>query len=208
MKLARTKQRLLTILKRNHDLTIDGIMDYFTISEIAVRKHIHELENQGLIKKESIKQRIGRPTYSYELTESGNRVFPNHYESLPVELLKDLEELQGKEAVYSLLEKRMEKELAFFQTEIKSEDFEQTVTKVAELQEKRGYMVELDQKADGSYEMKHFNCPIANIANAYQRVCENEHRIFNSIFSESNVSCKSCMTNGDHYCNWMIYKPK
>lgn len=207
MKIARTKQLILTLLKRNHEMTIDGFMEYFSISEIAIRKHIHELENQGLIKAYSRKQKIGRPRNYYELTESANRLFPNQYESLPVELLRDLEELQGEDAVLTLLEKRMQKELVFFQSEISSTNFDDKVARVAELQEKRGYMVEVEKKVDGSYEMKHFNCPIANIANAYEQVCKNEHKVFRKIFSDSYVDCSACMTSGDHYCNWVIHFP-
>ncbi|MEN2768358.1 helix-turn-helix transcriptional regulator [Ornithinibacillus xuwenensis] len=206
--MARTKQKLLTILKRNHVMTIEGMMEFFTISDIAVRKHIHELENQGLIRKNAIKKNIGRPAYEYELTQAGNRVFPNHYESLSVDLLKDLEELQGLDAVYSLLERRMEKEVDFFHSNNIPIDFDEKVAKVAELQEDRGYMVELEQKPDGSYEMRHFNCPIANLANAYQQVCKNEHKVFNAVFSDSYVNCVACMTSGDHYCNWTIRNPK
>lgn len=51
-----TKQRLLTILKKANDLTITEIMKHFTISEIAVRKQLHELVQQGFVKQQSHKQ--------------------------------------------------------------------------------------------------------------------------------------------------------
>ena len=54
-KLAKTKQKLLTLLKKERDMTIEDIMVHFTISEIAVRKHLRELEYDNYIKKESIK---------------------------------------------------------------------------------------------------------------------------------------------------------
>src|SRR5690625_4751948 len=122
-----TKQKLLNILKKDHRCTIKDIMVYFTISEIAVRKHIHELEQQGFIRKISNKQDIGRPFYMYELTDKGHKTFPNQYEKLPLELLRDLEDLQGTKMVDSLLEKRMERETSFFKQEIKTEDFDDKI---------------------------------------------------------------------------------
>src|SRR5699024_7223335 len=100
-----TKDRLIVILKRNKAITMDELMKFFTISEPAVRKHLHELENQELVKKSKHKQEIGRPYYTYELTNKGHGQFPNQYEQLPVELLQDLEELQGPESVKALLYK-------------------------------------------------------------------------------------------------------
>src|SRR5699024_11991911 len=105
-KLAKTKQKLLEVIKKSGRITYDEIMVHFTISEIAVRKHLHELEKDGLIKKESVKQKIGRPYHVYELTGEGHTLFPNQYKQLPLDLLKDLEVLQGREAVSDLLRQR------------------------------------------------------------------------------------------------------
>lgn len=203
-----TKQKLLNILKKDHRCTIKDIMVYFTISEIAVRKHIHELEQQGFIRKISNKQDIGRPFYMYELTDKGHKTFPNQYEKLPLELLRDLEDLQGTKMVDSLLEKRMEREASFFKQEIKTEDFDDKIAEVARIQDEKGYMVEYEKQEDGSYEMKNFNCPIINIASTYQKVCTNEKEVLKDIFQNSDVLSYSCITEGDHYCKWKITKPK
>ncbi|MFD2045156.1 helix-turn-helix transcriptional regulator [Ornithinibacillus salinisoli] len=207
MKRAPTRQKLLNILKKEHDLTIDGIMEYFTISEIAVRRHIHELENQGLIKRNTIKQKIGRPYYTYELTVEGHSTFPNQYDKLPVELLKDLEELQGSAAVNQLLIRRMEREKAYFEMEIKADNFDQRIAEVAKIQDEKGYMVEIEKTAEGHYEMKNYNCPISNIASCYKQVCDNEKHVFDELFAESEVIPRSCITNGDNFCKWIIRRP-
>lgn len=202
-----TKQKLLTILKKDHLLTIEEMMVYFTISEIAVRRHIHELVEQGFIHKVAVKQEIGRPFYRYELTKKGHATFPNQYEALPVELLRDLEELQGKEAVKELLEKRMDRERSFFEETIETDDFDKRVAKVAEIQDEKGYMVEYEKTENGDYEMKHFNCPISNIASAYRQVCKNEKSVFQDVFPGSEVTSHSCITGGDAYCKWLITNP-
>lgn len=46
-----TKQNPLHILKKEKEVTIDGIMEYFTITEVAVRKPsiIHTCITEGAI---------------------------------------------------------------------------------------------------------------------------------------------------------------
>jgi len=118
IKRASTKDKLLNILKKDHKSTIKEIMDYFTISEIAVRRHLNELEQQGFITREEVKQEISRPYYVYLLTEKGHQTFPNQYEQLPIELLQDLEAVQGKQAVTEVLAQRLQREKAYFNERI------------------------------------------------------------------------------------------
>ena len=119
-----TKQRLLTILKKANDLTITEIMEHFTISEIAVRKQLHELVQQGFVKQQSHKQKLGRPYLTYDLTQKGHETFPNQYKSIPVELLEDLEELHGPQAVRALLDKHGEREKAYMNNVIQEDDLD------------------------------------------------------------------------------------
>lgn len=76
---------------------------------MAVRKHIHRLEKDGLIRSEHHKQSIGRPIQRYCLTSKGNRLFPNNYESISVEFLKDIQAIHGDESINQLFKKREER---------------------------------------------------------------------------------------------------
>lgn len=208
MKGKTTKEKLLNILKRNKDITIEQIMEYFSISEAAIRKHLHELERQELIKKTAHKQQIGRPFYTYSLTKKGHGQFPNQYERLPVELLEDLEELQGPEVVEALLFKRMEREGDKLAEEMAGKSFEEKVYKLVELQNEAGYMLEVEKTADGDFLLTNFNCPIANIAFRYRQVCSNEKVMYNRVFDEADVVLEEHMAKGSHVCRWVIKAPE
>lgn len=205
---ASAKEKLLNVLKKDHESTIKDIMVYFTISEIAVRRHLRELEQQGFVKKEEVKQDIGRPYHVYLLTEKGHQTFPNQYEQLPLELLKDLEDIQGKQAVTDVLAKRMEREKELFREHIKSDDFDEKIAAVAEIQDEKGYMIEYKKTAKGDYEVTNYNCPILNIASSYRQLCSNEKKVLSEVFTHSDVISETCITRGDHYCKWIITKPK
>src|SRR5690625_3084373 len=105
-----TKDKILYILKKDNEISIKELMEYFTISEVAIRRHLNDLIREQFVKEKVVKQSIGRPYHLYSLTSKGHETFPNQYDQLPVELLKDLEDLHGEEVVNDVLKKRIERE--------------------------------------------------------------------------------------------------
>lgn len=203
-----TKDKILQILKKDNEISIRDLMEYFSISEVAVRRHLNDLLRQGFVKDREVKQEIGRPFHLYSLTKKGHGTFPNQYETLPVELLEDLENLHGKTAVNELLLKRKEREENALFLQLENGSFDEKIEKMIELQEKKGYMIEYEKKDDGGYEIKNFNCPIYNLATNYGQVCKNEKDMYRALFPKSEVIAHACMTKGQKYCYWKITKPE
>ncbi|HEY4602202.1 MAG TPA: metalloregulator ArsR/SmtB family transcription factor [Cerasibacillus sp.] len=203
------KQKILDTLKKQKDVSIDDLMIHFTISEIAVRKHLQQLEAEGFLRKRTHKQKIGRPYHTYQLTKKGHNLYPNHYEQLPVELLDDLKELAGEEMVHALLEKRLDREKNELEQQLTTDDIdlEKRIKEIAQIQNKRGYMVELENKASGEYVMTYYHCPIANVACDYHEMCRHEKKMYEDLFPGSQVETPAMITRGDHYCKWVIKPP-
>jgi len=203
-----TKEKILHILKKDSEIAIKDLMDYFSISEVAIRRHLNDLIRQGFVKDRIVKQDIGRPYHLYSLTGKGHDTFPNQYDQLPIELLKDLESLQGKNAVTELLLKRKKREEEEYSSQLQDEEFDEKIKKIVDLQEEKGYMMNIEKKADGGYEIKNFNCPIYNLASSFGQICTNEKEMYATLFPRSKVTAHSCMTKGEKYCRWVITKPE
>lgn len=203
-----SKEKILYILKKDSEISIKDLMEYFSISEVAVRRHLNDLIRQGFVKEKIVKQDIGRPFHLYSLTGKGHDTFPNQYEQLPMELLKDLEALHGKEAVQALLLKRKEREEEELISRLEDIDFDEKIERIVEVQKEKGYMLEYEKTASGDYEIKNYNCPIFNLASKYGQVCVNEKDIYRTLFPKSKVKAQSCMTKGAKFCCWMISKPE
>ncbi len=203
-----TKDKILYILKKDIEIAIKDLMDYFSISEVAVRKHLNELIRQGFVRDRTVKKAIGRPYHVYALTGKGHQTFPNEYEDLPIQLLQDLELSQGKGAVHRLLNTRKEREEAELGLELTTHDFPQRVKEMVDIQEERGYMIEMREMETGGYEIKNFNCPIFNLASNYKIVCSNEKDMYRKLFPESKIASLSCLTSGGKYCCWTITEPE
>src|SRR5699024_670235 len=122
-----------------------------------IRRHLNDLIRQKLVKERIVKQEIGRPFHLYSLTTKGHETFPNQYPDLPVELLRDLESIQGKEVVNELLQKRVNREEEEMGQKMQDASFDEKMELMAELQESKGYMIEYEKLADGDYEVKNLN---------------------------------------------------
>lgn len=204
---SRKKQELLMLLKKNGSLTFEEIMSHFTISEPALRKHIHQLERENLIEKKSHKQKIGRPFYTYHLTKQAHQLFPNQNEQLPLQLLQDLEDLYGKSAVKKLLNQRMKREKNIYESNCDSDNLEEKLEEVVRIQNENGYMAELYKHENGVMELINYHCPIYNLAHSYGQVCANEKSMYEQLFPDFSIKIHSNIVAGDHACKW-IFAPK
>src|SRR5699024_389945 len=134
-------------------ITIKSLMEHFTISEIAIRRHLRELITQKFIEERSVKQEVGRPFIKYKLTSTGHNTFPNQDNSLPLEILQDDENILGREAVKNVLNERKKRENISYNTEVAGKPFKEQIKKVSELQYKIGYMVEYNDNNKGSIDI-------------------------------------------------------
>ncbi|HLS66759.1 MAG TPA: ArsR family transcriptional regulator [Pseudogracilibacillus sp.] len=208
MKPTSTKDKILYVLKKDVELSIKEIRDYFSISEVAIRRHLNDLIREGFVKEKIVKQDIGRPYHLYSLTNKGHTTFPNKYEELPLEILSDLATLYGDESVTNLLTERKKREEKELSVVLQDKVFPEQVTKLIEFQEERGYMIEYEELQDGTVEIKNFNCPIYSLASEYKEICRNEHEMYDTLFQNSEVKFTACMTDGEKYCRWLISKPE
>lgn len=202
-----TKEKLLIILKKSNESSMKEIMEHFDLSEIAIRRHLRDLIREQLVIEESVKQNIGRPYKVYRLTSKGHEMFPNQYKQLPLEFLNDIEELHGEEAINELLNKRKERENTKFLSKLTSDEFDERIKQLTDIQSKSGYLIELNEVEDG-YEIINYNCPIYNVASSYIKVCSNEKETLEKIFPNSEVKSHSKISEGDTCCKWTIYRPK
>lgn len=202
-----TKEKLLYILKKDHEIPIKEIMGYFTISNVAVRRHLNDLIREGFVSERAIKQDIGRPFIVYSLTRKGHETFPNQYEQFSKDLLKDMEKVGGEKVVQDILTVRKEREEFALKTELAKKSFDEKIELLYQLQDKKGYMHEIEQTASGDYLIRNYNCPIFSIASSYDVICTNEKEMYCGIFPDSEVKAHAYMTKGGKYCSWTITNP-
>lgn len=203
-----TREYILQLLKTKGALSTKDLTDELGITVMAVRRHIQSLERDNLITSKTIRQSMGRPTAVYTLTKQAEGFFPRKYHTLTLELLGELEDHFGEDAVEQIFEGRKNKMLKKYDEIMQGKDISGRVAMLADIQNENGYMVEWEQVNEEEYLIKEHNCPIEQVATKYQHACQCELELFESLLGDAEVSRTDCLAKGGQRCTYSIKKRK
>lgn len=199
-----TRDKILTLLKREQRLPVKELSELLDISDVAIRKHLNTLERDSLIQINEVKQPMGRPLQVYSLTSKSQEKFPKNYEGMTVEFLQDLQESQGNEVIDFLFNKRQDRLQKEYLPIMLNKSSEQKLAELAKTQNEKGYMTELTKISDDSYELIEYNCPIFSVANHFKKACHCETAMFQHVLGTDNVKRVSCQADGEAYCKFLV----
>nr|WP_295971308.1 metalloregulator ArsR/SmtB family transcription factor [uncultured Bacillus sp.] len=199
-----TKDRILELLKKEGLLSVNDLADFLTITHMAVRKHLSQLERDALIQTSELKQPVGRPLQLYSLSEKGERLFPKNYEGITLEFLHDLQEIYGKASIDLLFKKREERLFKELGTRLQPFALSEKVKELVKIQNEKGYMADFIQISPDSFELIEHNCPILAVAHAYPIACSYETEMLKKVLNAMDVQRQNCKTDGDHHCTFFI----
>jgi len=93
-----TRRQILAIIKERGTATVEDIVSDLetqrdSITAVTVRHHLSKLQEDGLVTPPEMRHRStpGRPQHVYNLTEQGISYFPNNYQSMTVNLIKQIQ---------------------------------------------------------------------------------------------------------------------
>ncbi|OMF94175.1 metalloregulator ArsR/SmtB family transcription factor [Paenibacillus sp. FSL R7-0337] len=198
-----TRRMIMTLLKMRGPLTISALAEELGITEMGVRRHVLQLEQESLVRTKVVRQAMGRPMHVYSLTERAEDHFPKSYHNLALELLRELDHGSGTDAVNMLFEGRKRRMLAQYSPMMKSGDLEERVAELSTIQNAGGYMAEWSKEEDGSYTLREYNCPIRQVAAQYPKACQCEQHLFEELL-EAKVTRSECMAEGGQCCRYAI----
>ncbi|OBZ19392.1 transcriptional regulator [Bacillus sp. FJAT-27264] len=201
-----TREIILHLLKTKGDMSTKDLTDELGITIMAVRRHIQSLERDNLISSRMLRQTLGRPTTVYYLTEQAGGFFPKNYHTLTVELLTELEEHFGSEAVEKLFDSRKNKLIEKYGETMKEKDIAERVEALAHIQNENGYMVELVKVSEDEFLLTEHNCPIEHVAAKFKNVCHCELKMFQSLLGDAEIKRLECLGDGGQRCTYSIKK--
>ena len=102
-----TKEDILNYLLKVNQTKAQELADLLEISPQAIRRHLKELETEGLIEHRAVQEGMGRPQYYYYLSKQGRDRFPNRYGEFAVSFLDTLMETVGGKTSRGSLKKTM-----------------------------------------------------------------------------------------------------
>ncbi len=168
-----TRQRILEIVKRRGQATVDDLSRELGLTAVTIRHHLEVLRRGGVIAppKAVRKGGPGRPQHIYRLAEEADDLFPKSYDRLAEAILAELEERLPEEEMESLIAS-VARRLAAGVKLPASEGFEARLTKALELMNDMGYLASLEKSNDGRLVIRIANCPYGRVAHQHPLTCE------------------------------------
>lgn len=207
-----TKQDILRYLLTHGRATAQELAESLHISPQAIRRHLKDLETEGLIEHQAMQSGMGRPNYFYSLSQQGRGSFPDRYDEFAVALLDTLTEAVGPDQVGSILRKQWERKALEYRQQLGTGSLRERVAKLVELRRDEGYMAEYypvasdgSQTDDGDrFILTEYNCAISQIAESFPSVCGHELEMFTAALPDSTVERTHWIVNGEHRCGYLI----
>lgn len=208
-----SKDSILQYLLKENKASAQTIAEVINISPQATRRHLKELEDQGLIDLHIIQAKTGRPQHFYSLSKKGRDRFPQNYGEFAVSFLDTLTETVGENQVSKVLEKQWQRKAENYRQYITGKTLKKRVSQLVEIRKEEGYMAELfcvEESTDLDNQQQFFlsehNCAISEVAESYPQVCGHELEMFASLFPDCKVERTNWINDGEHRCGYLIKK--
>ena len=218
-----TKHEILQYLMKRTKATALELAESLEISPQGIRRHLKDLEAEGLITYKSVQTGMGRPQHIYELTTQGRDRFPHSYDEFAVSFLDTLAETMGHDQLTQVLHKQWQRKAMHYRQLLGTGSVQERVAHLVELRKAEGYMAEsypYEQvnsqkskvKTDSTSEqiecyifMEH-NCAISSVAESFPSVCGHELEMFGVVLPDCTVERTHWIVNGEHRCGYLITK--
>jgi DeoR family suf operon transcriptional repressor len=199
-----TRQQILEILHERGDATVDELVSAITerisheITAVTVRHHLDILRSEELVTAPLIRHRSspGRPQHVFGLTEKALAHFPNNYQNLADNLLKQIKATLPSMEVNVILERMADHMVASAGT--LSPSLEARLDQVVHYLSEQGYDAAWEKCAEG-FILRTRNCPYRAIAHDHGELCGMDSRLVAGLvgivprrlgrIAEDNESC-------------------
>ncbi|MFQ3616850.1 MAG: iron-sulfur cluster biosynthesis transcriptional regulator SufR [Cyanobacteriota bacterium] len=205
-----TKQDILHYLAKQESVSVQALAEHFGISPQAIRRHLKDLTDEGLVEHEAVQAGMGRPNYLYRLSREGRDRLPERYDEFAVSLLTTLAETVGPDQMGSILRKQWEHKALEYRKQVGTGTLQERVMRLVDLRKAEGYMAEWhlvepeDNRAEPQFIITEYNCAISHIAESFPSVCGHELEMFELALGDCRVQRTHWLANGEHRCGYLI----
>ncbi|MFN8443785.1 MAG: metalloregulator ArsR/SmtB family transcription factor [Caldilineaceae bacterium] len=206
----RTRQQILNLLKRQGALDSAHLAQQLDVSAMAVRQHLYELQEQGLVSYHEEAKSVGRPAKQWQLTQAADAFFPSGYADLTLNLLRAMNEAFGQEGMDKLLAIRMREQIAHYQAHINPQyALPQKLETLAQLRTHEGYMAAVLCDTPDEWLLVENHCPICDAARTCVSLCGRELETFRRILGEGvTIERTEHILGGARRCAYRVVESK
>jgi len=174
----------------------------FGVSANAVRRHLKELEAEGLIDYGREQRGTGAPTFTYRLSPGGEALFPTHYGQALTEILAYVAQQSGREAVQAMFAQRFRVHAERLRAELADATLEERVAVVVKLLSEQGFMAAWKVEEDTVTLAEH-HCAVRAVAEQFPEICAAEVDFLREVL-QSDLQRDSYIPDGCNACQYSI----
>ncbi|MFF3926115.1 helix-turn-helix transcriptional regulator [Paenibacillus lactis] len=180
-----TRKAIVTLLKQHGPMDAVTLASKLSLTGMAVRQHLYELQKHEVVEYEEEARPIGRPAKIWRLTALANRWFPNGYLQLSIDLLHSVRATFGDEGLGRVLEDLKQNQIIKYQEHLSDADsLRDRLQKLVMIRMNEGYFPEIQEQEDGSFLFVQKHCPIAEAVAVSSRFIDNELELFQSMLGD------------------------
>ena len=202
-----TRDQVIQLLRIRGTLTATDLVEYLEITATAVRQHLDRLEAEGSVDVTGLRRGRGRPRKVYALTPQADRLFPQYYDSLALDLLEAIGRLpEGAQILERVLETRREIWKERYGSRLHGKSLAKQLDEVTALFNEKGGLTECEPQPDGTYLLTKRNCNISSVTTEHPRFCQEERTWLQDVLQQPVEALQSRAT-GDAACVFRIIPP-
>ncbi|MBK6798100.1 MAG: DeoR family transcriptional regulator [Acidobacteria bacterium] len=201
--LKESRSSIVDLLKTNGAMSVEQLAQELAVSKVCVRRHLSLLESDGLISYVEERHERGRPRFIYKLTDKARCFFPQNYDEFARDLLLQIQRQFGDEGLENVIAARTNELIERIKKDLDGTSFDESVKILTKTINSNGYLADARRLKDGSYRLRHRNCPTENVAVQYPIVCEEEMRVYQETLGCEVVrECR--IVDGARMCEFRI----
>lgn len=196
------RSQILLEVKKSQPVTARELAARFGVSANAVRRHLKELEIEGLVQFVREQNGLGAPAFAYQLTAPGEALFPNGYRDALTGLLAQVAEKDGRGAVVEMFEQRYAQLARRIKAELETVPQAERISVVARVLTEQGYMAEWREDA-GTFHLSEHNCAMRAVVDRFPEICAVEERFLKDVLG-ADVQRDAHIVRGCNACEYSI----
>jgi predicted ArsR family transcriptional regulator len=207
--LGATRASIVEHLHRNGPQSAAELAAHLGISEVATRRHLAVLLEEGLVGEREQRASGGRPAACFDLTERAGRLFPQSYDRFANEVLDFLTAEHGRDGLLAFLRWRVDREVGALTEAVQDGPLEERVRRLAEALTSAGFVADVvvsdDAPAiDGGFptlRLVQHHCVIAEVAREHPEICDYEAAAFaRALGTDVQLSRRETIADGAQSC--------
>ena len=209
-----TRGRIARLILENGPVTAAGLSARLGLTPAAVRRHLDNLQADGLIETRLARGAAGhrgrgRPARLFAITDAGRSAFEHAYDDLAASALRFLAEQAGPDAIAEFARRQVADLERRYAGAVESASPAERVQALAEALSADGYAASASgaPAAGGGEQLCQHHCPVAHVAAEYPQLCEAETEAFSRLLG-TPVQRLATIANGDGICTTHVTAPQ